>query len=212
MRSALLLAALVGSAVAQTTASESIGLAGPLGVYLKTDHATSTAVLSAMKREVEAVLVPAGVHLVWNSQPDSEVYTRIAVMRLRGRCDLDGPVSADIRGLSRDAEPLGATYVADGRVLPFADVRCDSVRKVIDRDLRPIPANDRYELLGRALGRVMAHELYHVLLRTRDHGRSGLARPMITSSDLLAVHDNFAAPDEQKLSGALVEDAPGGNR
>jgi len=81
------------------------------------------------------------------------------------------------------------------------------VRRVIDRDLRAATSADREELLGRALGRVMAHELYHVLLRTRKHGHSGLARPVLTSADLLAVHDNFASSDERRLAESLGADA-----
>jgi hypothetical protein len=206
-RSALLLAALIGPAVAQTPTDESKLLIGPLAVFLRSDNTVSPGVLSAMRREVEAIVVPAGIHLTWNSGPDAGVYTRIAVIRLQGQCRAEAAIHTD----RRDAEPLGQTQVVDGKVIPFADVRCDSVRKAIDRDLRAAAA-DRDELLGRALGRVMAHELYHVLLRTRGHGRNGLARPVLTSSDLLAVHDTFTASDEHKLSESLTADAASGSR
>ena len=207
-RSALLLAALIGPAVAQTPADELNLLTGPLAVFLRGDNTTPPGVLSAMRREVEAIVIPAGIHLTWNSSPDAGVYSRIAVMRLQGRCRPEAAIQHD----RHDAEPLGQTQVVDGKVLPFADVRCDSVRKVIDRDLRAAPSADRDELLGRALGRVMAHELYHILLRIRSHGRSGLARPVLTSSDLLAVHDTFAPSDEHKLSGSIVAEAIAGGR
>ena len=211
-RSALLLAALIGPAVAQTPADELKLLTGPLAVFLRDDSNTPAGVLSAMRREVEAIVVPAGIHLTWNSGPDAGVYSRIAVMRLQGQCRPEAPFTTSIPTDRRDSEPLGQTQVVDGKVLPFADVRCDSVRKVIDRDLRAAATADRDELLGRALGRVMAHELYHVLLRTRSHGRAGLARPVLTSSDLLAVHDTFTPSDEHKLSGSFVAEAIAGGR
>jgi hypothetical protein len=207
-RSALLLAALIGPAVAQTRTDESNLLIGPLAVFLRGDNTASPGVLTAMRREVEAIVVPAGIHLTWNSGPDSAVYSRIAVMRLQGHCTPEDAIQTD----RRDAEPLGQTQVVDGKVIPFADVRCDSVRRVIGRDLRAAAAADRDELLGRALGRVMAHELYHVLLRTRNHGRSGLARPVLTSSDLLAVRDAFTPSDEHKLSESLIADTASGSR
>src|SRR5689334_17329268 len=103
MRSALLLAALIGPAVAQTPTDESTLLTGPLAVFLKDDNITSPRVLNAMKREVEAIVVPAGIHLLWNSGQDSGVYTRIAVMRLQGRCSPDAPL-ATIATDPRDAE------------------------------------------------------------------------------------------------------------
>jgi hypothetical protein len=202
-RSALLLAALIGPAVAQTPTDESNLLIGPLAVFLRGDSTASPGVLTAMRREVEAIVVPAGIHLTWNSGPDSAVYSRIVVMRLQGQCRPETAIQTD----RRVAEPLGQTQVVDGKVIPFADVRCDSVRRVIDRDLRAATSADREELLGRALGRVMAHELYHVLLRTRKHGHSGLARPVLTSADLLAVHDNFASSDERRLAESLGADA-----
>jgi hypothetical protein len=207
-RSALLLAALIGPAVAQTPTDESTLLIGPLAVFLRGDNSTPPGVLSAMRREVEAIVVPMGTHLTWNSGPDGEVYSRIAVIRLQGQCRADAAILTD----RRDSEALGQTQVVDGKVIPFADVRCDSVRKAIDRDLRAAASADREELLGRALGRVLAHELYHVVLRTRSHGRNGLARPVLTSSDLLAVHDTFAPSDEHKLAESLIADTASGSR
>lgn len=208
-RSALLLAALIGSAAAQTPTGESNPLIGPLAVFLRGDSPTPPGVLNAIRREVESIVVPAGIHITWNSDPGAGVYSRIAVIRLQGQCRAESTIHAD----RRDAEPLGQTQIVDGKAIPFADVRCDSVHKVIDRDLRAANTSvDREELLGRALGRVMAHELYHVLLRTRSHGRSGLARPVLTSSDLLAVHDTFAPADEHKLTESLIADAASGSR
>jgi hypothetical protein len=105
-----------------------------------------------------------------------------------------------MRLIKTDVEALGQTQVVDGVVLPMADVLCDSVRKLIDRDMRSSPAFERDELFGRALGRVMAHELYHILLRTRDHGHDGLARPAQSSVELLAARNPFAEQDERKVS------------
>lgn len=102
--------------------------------------------------------------------------------------------------------PLGQTQVVDGEVLPFSDVRCDPVRKLIGRDLAIQPSYEREQLLGRALGRVLAHELYHILLRTTSHGTDGLARPAQTAADLMADRDNFTPADEQKLSQSFSSD------
>lgn len=186
MRSALLLAAFIGPAVAQMPTSESTSLAGPLAVFLKTDNAAPPQVLNAMKLEVEAITASMGIRVHWSSPQDSEVYSRIAVVTLRGKCSPEAPISSLISFDPADPESLGQTHVADGKVLPFADIRCDAVRKVIERDLRATSSADREELLGHALGRVMAHELYHVLLRTRSHGHNGLTRPVLTNSDLVA--------------------------
>lgn len=40
-------------------------------------------------------------------------------------------------------------------------------------------------LLGRALGRVVAHEIYHALARSRYHGQRGVAKRSLTAEDLI---------------------------
>lgn len=190
-----------GSAAAYAASGELIAFNRTVAVYLSSDHSIPPAVRDAMEREAAALVAPSRIGLVWNDEAASRntaAYENIAVIHLDGHCDaaLPGPFRVRIHG----GEPLGQTQVAGGKVLPFADVRCDEVRNVIDGDLRTSPQADRGELLGRALGRVLAHELYHVLLRTTAHGRSGLARPAQTSADLLAPRDPFTPEDERKLS------------
>ena len=53
----------------------------------------------------------------------------------------------------------------------------------------PPPMRDR--LVGQALGRVVAHELGHVLLALPVHDRSGLMRPVFVASDLVGSRDQF---------------------
>ena len=48
------------------------------------------------------------------------------------------------------------------------------------------PSTMRQEMLGRALGRVIAHEIGHYLLRSPLHAASGLMRPTQFASDLVA--------------------------
>ena len=46
-------------------------------------------------------------------------------------------------------------------------------------------------LYGRAMARVVAHELYHVLMRTTEHARAGVARSCFSTSDLLTERFEF---------------------
>jgi hypothetical protein len=201
-RSIGLLVLLCESLLGQIPATEASAAAATLTVALASDHSVSERVTRAMQREVESALAPSGVVLNWkgSNSLNSEVFERLARVRLRGSCRLDAPISSSLRIDRRNIEALGQTQVVDGKVLPIADVQCDLIRKLIDRDLRIIPASEQDELLGRALGRVMAHELYHVLLRTRAHGHSGLARPAQNSAELLAPRNTFAGEEERKLA------------
>jgi hypothetical protein len=38
---------------------------------------------------------------------------------------------------------------------------------------------------GRALARVIAHELYHIVMRTTDHSRNGVSRSCFSTADLV---------------------------
>jgi hypothetical protein len=205
-RTALLLISLCGPVVAQPPA-DIPNLSVPFTVLLQ-GSPVSAPVVNAMEREVESLLAHSHIRMNWvrNTDPP-RVYELLAVVTLRGACRPNAPVPAAIQFPVGDLEPLGQTQVVDGRVLPFADVRCDSVRKLIARGLYAKPSSEREDILGRALGRVMAHELYHILLRSRSHGTIGLARPVQTSADLIADRDNFAPADERKLaqSGAVDE-------
>jgi hypothetical protein len=50
--------------------------------------------------------------------------------------------------------------------------------------LLQLPQSERAEAFGRALGRILAHELYHILANTQHHGRAGVAKESYTVADL----------------------------
>jgi hypothetical protein len=154
-----------------------------------------------MEREVGSLTARSGIHMNWAMSTDPQrTFEQIAVVTLLGVCRPEARIPAPIRIQRDDFETLGQTQVVDGQIQPFAELRCDAVRRLIFRDLISKPREEREEFLGRALGRVMAHELYHVVLRTTSHGRNGLARESQTSKDLMADHYEFAPADERKLS------------
>ncbi len=190
MRSALLLA----TYFAALTGSVARG-GDALTVLVDGDPAIP-AVLQAMESEADAALAPSGITLVWklgHELDGSAVSGQLALVHLRGQCLPGIPV----RTVS---SPLGQTHIVDGQVLPIADVFCDAVRKLIDRDLRVAASEDRDKLLGRAIGRVTAHELYHILLRTASHSHEGLARFAQSAAELLAPRNSFSGPDQRKIA------------
>lgn len=68
------------------------------------------------------------------------------------------------------------------------------------------PPAVRDQMIGRMIGRALAHEIGHVLLRSHGHSPDGLMRAMHRSSDLVAVERNkFAlSDDDAKLVDAIV--------
>jgi hypothetical protein len=66
------------------------------------------------------------------------------------------------------------------------------------------PASLREHLLGRVLGRVLAHEIGHYVLRTRQHAADGLMGPVQLADDLISPsrhHFRLTAADAALLEG-----------
>jgi hypothetical protein len=101
----------------------------------------------------------------------------------------------------------------DGSGTPVAEIALylPDLIELIDRsnlhdsggDLWPTILRDR--AIGRAVGRVLAHELGHYLLRSRTHASSGLMRAVQNAADLVAPgRETFAlSPDDAAEWAAL---------
>lgn len=159
-----------------------------IGIFMQFDAAPGAASVAAMEKEVAQLFQPSGLALSWRLTGDArngEAFYRLAVVRFKGRCSAEISPSAS-QALPGEVRPLGATRVAEGHVLPYTEVRCDEVRKALAY-LRPgANAVERQMALGRALGRVLAHELYHILANAKSHPSKGLARAVEPLPELIA--------------------------
>ena len=203
-RQLALLAIICGSVAGQTLAGE-----GSLTVVLRGERLPDS-ISNAMRPEAQTAVEPAGVRLVWKDRPSGEVEGPVAIVELRGRCASVAPIGRAAE--TRSAEPLAQTQIVNGEILPFADLLCDAIHRLVDRDLRGTHSAERQELLGRAYGRVLAHEIYHILLHSSEHGSHGLGRWEQSSSELLAPNDSFAESDERRLAESLTGDAGAAGR
>lgn len=156
----------------------------------------SAAIREALQSELESIMDPVGLHFAWRSLNGREnaTATELVVVTFQGRCDVDRLQPIEIL-----PGPLGWTHVSEGVVLPFSDVDCTAVRSFLQRDLLARPPGLREEIYGRALGRVLAHELYHVLAGTSSHGACGVAKSGYTVGDLLAPEFVFEAAELRTL-------------
>jgi hypothetical protein len=178
---------------------------GPVNVYISNAKAASPLVWETMRTETEDIMHLAGVPIVWHGG-GSYVAGRLAVIRLQGSCQADAqlPFGMIVSGASNDPEALGKTHVSNGEVLPFADILCDQIHKFILTPLRSgANAAIRDQMLGRALARVIAHELYHIVLKTKEHGKSGIARATQSAMQLVAPRIVFSRADEKRLASEI---------
>jgi hypothetical protein len=88
-------------------------------------------------------------------------------------------------------DSLGAIrFTADGVPIPTVNIHYGTVTRLVlnapinGLDPRQWPTNRQNEVAGRALGRALAHELGHYLLRWKHHAESGLMRASFHPSSL----------------------------
>jgi hypothetical protein len=164
--------------------------ADTLTVFLK---GTSPALDSA-RVEVARLMQPAGFSVEWKDIAERRIgadYSRLVVVELKGVCSPGQAVG--------EAGSLASTAVVDGKVLPFSVVHCDSLHKAMSA------ANPGLKLFGRALGRVIAHELYHMLVQTKEHAATGVSKSCFGISDLMAERFDFDMATVAQLRPAEEE-------
>jgi hypothetical protein len=168
----------------------------PITIYTSFQHEHSDVVVKALETELASIMKPVGVEIEWRSLDDpndSRVAAEIVVLTFHGSCD--GQLQALFPPQSAG---LGWTHLSDGEILPFAEVDCDRMRTLVQSNLFRLPAADRAAAFGRAMARVTAHELYHILARTMHHG-SGISKPAYSAQELLADEFVFDSRETKTL-------------
>ena len=183
--------------VASATGQRAGAPLAAITIYTDFQQPAPQAVAEAMRAEVESILAPATLPLEWRPLAEfrsETVSSAVVVAHFEGRCDVGGLAM-------RDNAPgsLGWTEISDGKILPFMHVDCARVRTFLQSTLLGYHSRDRERLYGRALGRVLAHELYHAIAVTREHGARGVAKEDYSVKDLLAA----SFPMHEKEIGAL---------
>jgi hypothetical protein len=164
-----------------------------VGVYLEFEQRPSEIVTENMKREAADLLRPAALEIAWrlvSENQGDESFERLAVVKFTGTCACKA-----ILQRTREILILGSTAVASGQVLPYSQVRCDQLRRLLPEDEFAPDRRRGDAALGRALGRVLAHELYHVLLGTTHHTATGVAKALQSTEDLKSEEVSFEQVD-----------------
>lgn len=172
----------------------------PLTAVVLPEGAYSKVAVREMGREAARILKQSGVSLRWQvGIPDKAVSGLLVVVKLVGNCDMDGSPTLLVPG------PLGWSHEVNGTILPFSDLACDNIRGAVGAAMSA--GNDLRGniLLGRAMGRVLAHELYHVVADTSQHGREGVAQASLTPRDLTSGQLSLEPSDSASVESGLAE-------
>jgi hypothetical protein len=144
----------------------------PEGQYSKT-------AVREMGREAAHILKRSGVALRWRiGAPPQSVAGRLVVVKLIGRCDMDGSPAYLQPG------PLGWAQEVDGTVIPFSSLACDNLRGAVEAAPMHGDQPRGNAALGRAMGRVLAHEIVHVVTDSSAHASQGVTQPALTPREL----------------------------
>jgi hypothetical protein len=152
--------------------------------------------VAEMKREFTGIMKDTAVRFDFRSrgQASQEALSDLVLVRFKGKCVLD-PVGYlyDERG------PMAFTYSTDGAVQPFSEVACDKVTSAVRSAMSGGDFANADVLLGRALGRVLAHEVVHILSKSGTHGRSGVAKTALSGSQLIAPELRLGPEDLERI-------------
>jgi hypothetical protein len=153
-----------------------------LSLQLRAGKAPAAA-FEEMKKELAALMSAAGVAIRWENAASHGVVDGATVV-----VDLEGDCSAGFRAEMESAAKgirIGSTATANGEILPFVNVNCGAIAGLIGLLMADRPVVWKELAFGRALGRVLAHELYHVLTQSGDHVNSGIAKANFSGADLI---------------------------
>ncbi len=180
--------------------AQSLLASSPIGVFLDFEQLPSDIASKVMRKEASELLQPSGLQIAWRlvaANDGTEPFERLIVARFTGKCGCEGFLHR-----TREILVLGSTAISSGRVLPYVEVRCDSVRRLMP-DLEF--SADRREgdaSLGRILGRVLAHEIYHAITGSKHHGPSGVAKALQSTEELKSDDFSFGESDAELLRAA----------
>jgi hypothetical protein len=178
----------------------------PVALYTTFQQPAPAAVVDSMHAELGLILAPSGMRFEWRSLDNvsgSDVSSELAVLTFKGRCDVEG---LTFRAASVGA--LGWTHVTDGVILPFADIDCDRIRLFLQSELVYFSTPEREVAFGRALARVVAHELYHIFVRTAEHGSAGICKSAFSVQELLAGDFQIKMRNMAELKRLLAHGEP----
>ena len=170
-----------------------------LTVILDFRGAHSEPSIREMERETGSILKATGLKLDWRlrDQTAGEAYPDLVVMTFNGTCKFN-PASRNYDGQS----PLASTKTTDHVIQSFGQVDCDHVIGTARSAMFGADFAHADLLVGRALGRVVTHEIVHMLTRSAKHGSEGVFEASLSGKQLIAPTLPLSALDvDQLMSG-----------
>jgi hypothetical protein len=153
-----------------------------------------------MERESGDILKATGLKLDWRlrDQTAGQTYPDLVVMTFNGSCKFSQtPRVYDELG------PLASTKTTDHVIQSFGEVDCDHVISAARSAMFGRDFAQADMLVGRALGRVVVHEIVHMLTNSAKHGHDGVFEAALSGRQLIAPSLPLSAMDVDRLMSGL---------
>jgi hypothetical protein len=177
----------------------------PLAIYYSFDTPPPGGVFTEMQSELDRILAPANLRVAWRStdtqNTGAEDFPNIVVFRFHGSCSFENDWEEEELAPDPGGLALAKTQITDGHVLPFGEVDCDKLRHFIAPAVKSLDVRSRNSALGRAMARVSAHEIYHMLTGSETHAATGIARSTHSRAELTAQTFSFGRTEIDWLRG-----------
>ena len=183
-----------GPATAAATSTECAPFSSEvLRLHVINDASATPETLHAAILETDAIWDTAGLRLVWTFPPDALDLTdnRTVVLIIQSGPTRPPAIRA-VSARSHNMPLLGQVPFGDDGPGNLIEVSFEAVTDVVmrssylNRPVAKLPDFLQQVLLGRGVGRVVAHEIGH-WLAGRGHARDGLMKPTLGNEDLVAL-------------------------
>lgn len=194
------LAAVVLASALSGAAAPGASALPPMSIAVSASTAISPTLVTRVLAEADAVWRGAGLTFAWRRERDATDARAIPARALETgpgltptlRVVIGSGEPADAERRSRNTTALGWIVFDAGAPAPEIYLSYDNAQAymanarevvgLIDR----MPIAEREMLLGRAMGRALAHELGHYLLASKVHTQHGLMRASHTATEFFA--------------------------
>jgi hypothetical protein len=182
--------------VSMAAAPKTLIIPSDVTVILDIKGPYSPIAIREMEKEATRIIKTSGIQLDWQRLESAThaVFNDLVVMTFKGSCTFDPPPP-----VYDELGPYALTRTANGEVQPFGEVDCDHVVRSVRAAMFGGDFNRAEMLIGRALGRVVAHELVHMLTKSGAHANDGVQKAALSGKQLIAHSLPLSAMDVERL-------------
>jgi hypothetical protein len=108
-----------------------------------------------------------------------DLFSRIIVVKLLGRCDVLPQTDHPSRG------PLGWVPQISGRIQPYISIDCMRIAEVLRPAAAGLNKEGRQYLMDQAIAHVLIHEWIHIATQSTHHSSRGISQAYLSVNDLI---------------------------